>query len=496
MIFKKGYYVVFCLLFALTPKLSFADFDFNANCVKAYQQILYLKFNAAKQLIAQEKKSNPDNAIVPLLENYIDYFYLITNESKAEFERLEANKAKRINLISADKADNSPYKLFALAEINTQWALIRSKYGQYYASSREINKAAGYLKDNHKKFPNFSLNNKGLGLINVVIGSLPDGFMKSALGALGIKGDVNLGLKQLDRLAETLPKTNYSYFYDEVVFYYAYLLSDVVKSPLAYQRTIKYTGSISDESLLKTYVESYVAVRNGKSDKAVALLENRVKGSAYLAFPYLDYLLGVAKLNKIDLSSASNFETFLRINKGDNYIKDAYWHLALVALFKDDTAAYNAFASKTKTSGATYLDKDKQALNEISLGSPNILLLKARLLFDGGYYIQSSAVLATISDSQLKSAKDRAEYFYRFGRVNEYLGKDAAAIDFYTKAIAVGKNTRFYFAARSAVFLGKIYEEKRDTLKAKYYYNQAVSMKDHEYEASIENEAKRALKAL
>jgi hypothetical protein len=479
----------------LLPFLASANFDFNANCIKAYQSVFDLKLATARYYIAAEKKARPQNAIIPLLENYVDYFYLLTTESKTQFDRLEKNKAARLDRISSDDK-NSPYYLYAQAEINLQWALIRSRYGAYFAASREINRANSLLKDNQKKFPNFHLNNKGLGLINVVIGSLPDGFMKSALSALGIKGNVQTGLNQLNQLAENLPKSTYEPFYEEVVFYYTYLLSDVAKTADAYTKTMKYTSRIADSSLLKSYMQAYVSARNGKNDQAIEILRERPKGNYYQPFAYLDYLLGVTRLNKLDLGATANFNQFLKNNRGVNYIKDAYLHLAWAALLKGDTANYRIYMQKVKNSGATYAEKDKQALNEAEEPTPHLQLLKARLLYDGGYLNNALATLASSKIEDFKTAKDKAEYAYRMARINDDLGRDDVAITHYQNAINLGKNLKYYYAAKSAVLMGNIYQKKNNAAKAKAYFNLALSMKDYEYKNSIENEAKQGLKRI
>ncbi len=479
----------------ILPLSVAANFDFNANCIKAYQNIFELKLGTAKALIAAEKKARPQNSIVPLLENYVDYFYLLTTESKSEFERLEQNKSQRLAQISNDDK-NSPYYLYAQAEINLQWALIRGRYGAYFAASKEINKANSLLKDNQKKFPGFHLNHKGLGLINVVIGSLPDGFMKSALATFGVKGDVQTGLNQLENLAENLPKSTYEPFYEEVIFYYAYILSDVAKSPQAYAKTMKYTNRINDSSLLKTYMQAYVCARNGKSEQAIDLLENRPRSNVYQPFPYLDYLLGVVRLNKLDLKASSSFDQFLQSNRGVNYIKDTYLHLAWVSLLKGDSADYRAFITKVKSNGATYVEKDKQALSEANAPKPNLVLLKARLLFDGGYLSRSLELLSGYKMDDFKSAKDKTEYAYRMARLHDDLGKDATALSYYQNAINFGKGMKYYYAAKAAVLSGAIYEKRKDFSKAKVYYNLAIDMKDHEYENGIENDAKQSLKRI
>jgi len=488
------FFSLFSILF-FSSFVASANFDFNANCLKAYQNIFELKLGAARQLIAAEKKIHPNNSIVPLLENYADYFYLLTTESKSEFERLESNKDDRIDQISDDDK-SSPYYLYAQAQINLQWALIRGRYGAYFAAAREINKANNLLQENTKKFPGFHLNGIGLGIINAVMGALPDGVLKSTLSTFGLKGNLQTGVNMLDKLAENLPKSTYEPFYEEAVFNYAYVLSDVARSPLAYAKTMKYTARIADSSLLKAYLQAYVCARNGHNDEAINILTDKPTGAAYQAFPYLDYLMGIAKLNKLDYSAATYFERYLQTNKGVNYIKDTNLHLAWISLLKGDTSGFSALMAKTKSSGYTYHERDKQALNEANGPIPNIDLLKARLLFDGGYLTKALATLADNKVDDFASTKDKTEYFYRLGRINDNLEKDDAALTNYQNAINIGKNLKYYYAAKSAVQMGKIYEKKKNQAKAKSSFNTAINMKNHEDENSIETEAKQGLKRI
>jgi hypothetical protein len=486
-------YTLFCLFFTL-PFTAHANFDFNANCFKAYQLIFELKLTGARQLIAAEKKIHPKNSIVPLLENYVDYFHLITTENKQDFERLKQEKSRRLDQIESDES-NSPYYLYAQAEINLQWALLRSRYGEYFAAAREIRKANGQLQENSKKYPGFHLNAKGLGLINVFLGNIPDGMLKSTLAAFGIKGNVQKGITMLDNLAQNLPQSVYEPFYEEVVFYYAFVLSDLVHAPDAYAKTMKYTARISDSSLLKAYLQAYVCARNAHTDEAITILTARPSGAAYQPFPYLELLMGTAKLNKLDYSSATNFKRFLQSNKGVNYIKDANLHLSWVALLNGDTGSYRGYTGRIKTLGYTYGDKDKQALNEANAPTPAPELLRARLLFDGGYYSKALSILSDQNPSGF-TAKDKSDYYYRCGRVYDALNKDDLALQNYQNAITYGKGLKYYYAATSAVNIGKIYAAKRNPAKAKAYFNMAIAMKDHEYENSIETQAKEGLKQL
>lgn len=487
--------ICLAVLLLFLPGTLLAKFDFNTNCLKAYGLIFELKLNAARQLIAVEKKANPENSIVPLLENYADFFQLLATDSKTDFDRLKANKSSRLDQIEGDR-DKSPYSLYAQAEINLQWALIRGRFGEQFNAALEIKKANAYLQENAKKYPSFPLNAKGLGLINAVLGSLPDGFMKNTLSTFGIKGNVKNGLAMMQGLAAGLANSAYEPFYEEVVFYYAFVLADVAHSENAYTETIKYLGRVSDSSLLKSYLKAYVCAKKGHTEEAIITLANRPAGPQYQSFPYLDYLMGITRLNKLDLTAATYFNRFLQQNKGVNYIKDSYLHLAWTASISGDVKEYQQFAAKVKGAGYALNGRDKQALNEVADGMPNLGLLKARLLFDGGYYSKSLAVLASLKDSDLKVAKDRAEYFYRLGRNTDLVGKSDTALEYYQKAVNYGKGLKAYFAANSALFMGKIYMKNKNYPQAKSCFNTAINMKGHQYENSIESEARDSLRRM
>ncbi|MEO6979421.1 MAG: tetratricopeptide repeat protein, partial [Mucilaginibacter sp.] len=70
------------------------------------------------------------------------------------------------------------------------------------------------------------------------------------------------------------------------------------------------------------------------------------------------------------------------------------------------------------------------------------------------------------------------------------------AVSYYQKAIALGKETSYYYAANAALMIGNIYEEGKDNTKAAVYYHQAIDMKSHDYQTDIDNDAKAGLKRI
>ena len=491
MLFRKVFFAF--LLLAFTPK-AHANFDFNANCIKAYQNIIALKLNTARAIINDEKRKHPDNSIPYLLDNYVDYFNLIISESNADLQRFKESKSTRYSRIEKDDK-SSPYYLYALAEINLQLALSRSKEKEYFSASLEFNKAYNQLKENSKKFPGFLPNQKNLGMINAVLGSFPDGLSK-ALSVFGIRGDTRAGVKILENLIEKLPQSNYAHFYDETVFYYSIIQTDIISDSMNYGRIIKITDALDSESLLRTYIRAYAGIKLAHSSNSVLELNKRPRGVLYAHYPYLDYLTGLAKLQNLDQSAATSFNTYLKSYRGTNLIKDTYLQLAWLELIKGNIQGYQKNVELVRTKGYNVHNRDIQALKEINYGIPDINLLRAKLLADGGNYEKSFAQLSGKNTQDYKSLMHKIEFNYRLGRLNELTSRYEQALKYYQVAIDLGKHQPYSFAANSALRTGNIYEKSKNLIRAKQYFNLAISMKDHDYENSIENRAKEGLKRL
>ena len=142
------------------------------------------------------------------------------------------------------------------------------------------------------------------------------------------------------------------------------------------------------------------------------------------------------------------------------------------------------------------MEKDKQAKAEAVAEIPTVDLLKARLLFDGGYLSRALQIIDGKKAMDYTNDKDRIELNYRLGRIYDDLGKDDQALAAYQETINDGKNLKYYFAANAAVQMGKIYERRKNLAKAKEAFNTAIAMKNHEFESSIENQARAGLKRL
>ena len=245
------------LFFLTCQSTAKANFNFDANCIEAYKATFGLRINEAKLLVQKERQQNPQNGIIILLENYIDYFSLLASENKADYERLKDRKSDRISALE-DNDKNSPYYLFCQAEIYLQWGQLKGRFGDYFSSSMDIKKAYNLLKENPEKYPDFLPDQKSLGLINVIFGSVPSN-LKSISRFLGMTGNVQSGIKQLEDLWVTLPKTKYGFYKDEVAFFLCNIDIDILHNQNNYARLAPYLSAMDSNSLLKVYLQGYAA---------------------------------------------------------------------------------------------------------------------------------------------------------------------------------------------------------------------------------------------
>ncbi|TKC00284.1 tetratricopeptide repeat protein [Pedobacter cryophilus] len=492
MLKRLSLFLIIFLGFTVNTK---ANFDFNNNCVKAYQAIFDLRINDAKFLIKQEKQVHPNNGITILLDNYVDFFSLLISENLAEYNNLKNLKSSRLSAL--EKQDrSSPYYLFAQAEINLQWGMLKSRYQDYLSSGLDIRKADNLLKENEAKFPGFLPNKKSSGLVNVILGAIPPN-IKGILQSFGFRGDVNQGIKKLDLLSTSLSNSSYSFYKEEVIFFLCYIETELLHNRANYQKIINLTNGFGDDSLLKSYLQGYVAYKNTHNDDAIRYLSKVTSlEKTYINFPRINYLLGSAKLNRNDSDAYVYFAKYLKEYSGINYVKDAYLKLAYYYYLRNDLPRYQTFLRQVKTQGNVFDEKDKQALKEANDNPPNLDLLRARFAFDGGYHSKALNYLKDKTIANFKLPRDQIEFYYRLGRIYDELGRSNDALINYQKTIYAGKSSSYYFAANSALNIGLIYEQKQDKGKAANFYKQAIAMKNHEYESSIENKAKDGLSRL
>ena len=482
-------------------RASDADYSMNRDCLKAYGLILQLKLDEAHNLLADAEESNPANNIIPYLKNYSDFLKIIISEDEALFESLSPLIKERDDQLESG-TENSPWHLYCQAQGNLQWAFARIKFGDYTSAALNLNRSYRQLKANKEKFPDFSLNNAALGLLHMLIGSVPENY-RWIMSTFSFQGTVEQGVVEIKQLIENpVILARYPFLKSESLFLLTFIPSNFSASAdnsNLLQSLIEDPKNIDliAKSPLLVYAASSYYLHNAMNDKALSLLNNYPKGDAYYPFHFLDYLTGKAKLNKLDDGARIHFLRFVVNFRGKNNIKSAYLHLAWIGLLNNNAEEYNKYTTRVKLMGSEELENDQQALTEANLNKPpDIFLLKARLLFDGGYYTEALAELGNFNKDKSGSPREMLEFTYRLARIYDKSGNTKKAVEYYMQTLEKGADYPYYFAANSALQLGNIYEASGNTDKARYYYKKCLNLNYDEYRSGISQKAKAGLSAL
>lgn len=470
-------------------------FEYSEKSQDIYQDIIDLKLVNARAGIIEMQESEPDNLAILHLENYLDFFQLFITEDYELFKELEKNKSKRLKLIDKHLEDNNPYKSFVKAEINLQWALSRSKFDQLFKASREVLTAYNLLKENTEAHPDFIYNRKSLSIIHSLIETitLPGLFKK----IFGIDGSIEQGISEIQEVIKYSHENNFI-FTSETDAIYTFILFFQKNEKTEAVDYILQSRLDPTTSLLSNFLVSKILQRSGHNDKALDMLQSRPMSDEYSKFYYLDYMEGLSLLYKLDTSSIERIKYYLDNFKGRHYIKEANQKLAWASLvFDDNVPMYKYYMSQVQKAGYKLIDDDKQAYIESQKRTIiDPLLLRARLLYDGGYYERAYTILTRNTYRYQGSGQYTLEYSYRLGRVCQALKNYPDAIKYLNNTINNGIEDSSYYACNSALQLGYIYEWLDDDKKALSYFNKCLKMKPKDYKTSLHQKAKTGKKRL
>ena len=486
--------LILLILFVFSVKFCFADFDMNSNMRKAYSQIMTLDFELAQKTLTQEKFSNNQNGIIFLNENYIDFLIILIGEDVNYYNQSKSNKNKRLNALKKLNP-NSPYYLYSQAEIYIQWAFARIKFKEYVLASYELQKAYKLLKRNNQLYPDFILNKKSLGLLHVLIGSIPETY-DWILNIVGIKGGINKGFSELyDVLTYSENTVEYEIYNSEVLFLLSFLEMNMKNDKESCRILLEKIENCCLNNNLLVFCAARLSNKIGDNNKTINILENRTFYKTQYHFYYLDYLYAMSKLNTLELNDAKDyFLRFIKLFKGKNYIKSAYHKLSLISFLQNDFDTMNHYQELALVNGELLIDEDKQAENDVLNSIPlNLQLLKSRLLFDGGYYKFALENLNNIIFKDIEKNQDFClEYYYRLARISQKL-EDSNVIELFSKVLDLKDESSLYYHPMSALQIGFEHEKIGENDRAVIFYKKTLSYSGFNYENGIKKSAKAAL---
>lgn len=459
---------------------------------KAYDNILKLQLDSAKYFTELSRTNDPDNLLVELIESYNDFLRGFINEDEASLERFRASKSQRLDRLSKIQM-NSPYMDFMRAEIYLQWALVRSKHKEYLRAGWDINKAYKLLTKCKRQYPDFLLADKSLSVIHSLVGSI-QGFRRGLMRIFtALDGSIEDGLQEIDMAYRRSSSTN-SIWRSEIVIIKSLLLRHIENNPQEGLNILQQLGPIGNSSPLVRFLMGACAQDLGDNEAAINYWSWETT-QAQLPFYYMDFVKGVGLLSKLDHKADKYLLRYIDHHPGEHYQKEARQKMAWYELLiNEEVSKYKEWMQSCLEEGNTDFGEDQQAYQEAKSGDiPQINLLKARLLYDGGQFDRALAELS-IKDDFLKA--DLLEYHYRKARIHHALDAVKLAIFEYIKVIQMGSKDERYYACNAALQVGLIMSDLGRTSQAQYYYDRCLSFSPEEYRESLHQKARLGLQKL
>lgn len=467
-------------------------YDFNATCLQAYQEITKLKINSGLALAEKARQQNPNNLIPLLLESYADFYTLFLNEDPKEFQQRYPRFAERISLLQ-EGPKSSPFYLYSLSLVKVHKAGAAIKFGKLWDAGWDFRKAYQLIKDNRKQFPGFAPNDLIYGSLQAVVGTIPKGY-KWIASLFGMRGSLTEGMKIVRGFINSNDPWAKAFF-NEAAFMYPYLMFYIENKK---EEALVFTQQRKLDLVnnhLHAYMAANLGINNKQSEYAKNVILARNKSEEYLKTGIWDFELGFTKIYHLETQEAARYlESFLAHFKGKFYVRDAYQKLSWCYYLQGNQAKAEEVRKNILKKGATDADADKQALKDAKSGKwPNKLLLKARLLSDGGYAIDAAILLQGKTEDDFAAEEEKLEFAYRVARIYDDLNREDDAIRNYLIAIRLGEHRPEYYAARAALQIGQLYEKRGQKALAITYYQQCLDMDDHEYKDSLDQRAKSGI---
>lgn len=486
--------VAYCLFFFCLPlsaNCQLPTAGWSPGLQQAYADLIKLRLPDARQQLARE---NPRNGLTIWLADYADMITLLISDDENGFDRKSSLQQERFEQL--ERMDpTSPWQRFAMAEVKLHGAFVKLKFGREVSASWDIIKAYKLLDENARLFPNFLPTYKALGVLHVLIGSVPDNYTW-VTRIIGLRGDVRQGMAELERARQDAT------FRTEVEMVTLLVRAYVLKFSETDSRQLAQLVAQHPDNLLLHFFGATIQMKNGQSDRALAFLQTRPTGPAYLPMPIVENILGDIYLQKGDeVESIRHYSAFLGQFKGQNFLKDAHYKLFLCHWMSNRSTTALPYLQRVKTVGRTVTESDKAAQKfaehhaDRGLTPGQTVLMQARLATDGGFTDRALAVLKPWSESRFPALPDRAEYQYRLGRIHQRRRTPDLSVAPFQRAIFLtdSADAELSFGATAALQLGYVYGQKGQKELARKSFEKAISYKKHEYKNSIDNKARAAL---
>lgn len=487
----KHFYCIVLILISFNVKS--AHFKLDSLTIEAHKELFAFNLLSAKSVARKAQKLDKDNVAPAYFILYADFLALVNSPTEEAFELY--SEKEEICLDKIGKLKNSdPYKNFAKAEILFRSGFMKLYFSDYFSGGNSLRKCYKLLEANKKKHPNFIIQNKTYGLLQVFIGSIPKKY-RIIQNLTGMKGDVEKGIRLMGGLGfVNKVKPEHRLIAKECRLVYAFVQLFLKENESLSWKIIKKDCSSYRKNVFENYLLSLMAMETGKNDIAAKVLAVAPKNPE-VPILFMDLMTGITKIRKLDYTGDQTLKNFVSKSENKSNKYTAYKFLAWSRFLQNDKIGYNNYLQKArKLFDESKINKDYDVKNGVVL---NKHLLKARLLQDGGYLKSALAQISSFKESDFNDSDNKIEWHYRLGRIYQEKGDTVLALKKYKITMTRGATTERYFPRKAAFESAMLLKEKGNIKESKRYLDLAINgfPKSKEYESGIKQMANALLES-
>jgi hypothetical protein len=345
-VFKKKAAIMVCL-FLLFGTLSEGsinfpsvsnEWSFDDVTQHAYELVLNLQLEEAHQLIPKPETAQ-EHYVIALAEA-LELLITEDGEKYTEYEERFVQRLERKTKL------NSPDDLFLQAEIRMHWTFVYLKFGHEFDAALNLRQAYLTIEEIRKRFPKYQSIKKTSGLLQVIIGSVPQKY-NWVLNLLNMEGSTKTGLDELESVRLSDGPLAF-----EANIIHALIRGFLMQQPSSGIHEVSNLGGAFPRNRLALFLESALAIKNNEAERGLVMLDSLSKQSIGMPLYYADYLKGEIYLFKAEyLNSISAYRWFINNYRGQNGIKDAYYKIGLCYWLNGNTNDADAAFKQARSLG-------------------------------------------------------------------------------------------------------------------------------------------------
>lgn len=476
-------------IFLIVSGLSFsskAQFNYSINAQNAHSAILDLNFERYNAL--RNLQNANDKAVFFWLDGYKNFVYYITSSKKSNPDSLINQLQHNISSLTSF-SNRHPFYNYTLTDLNLFLSYIYLDENKPILALQHYLKAKSILNSSAKKYPDFEFGGK-----HALVGFIINHQISQQFG-LKTPSNIELQTAYIHLYEKHSITANQTYNRElkllTILLFDLQFDSDATLFIQKLDLSMEYakTGPIEAFASALWYkkAENYPV--------QLSILQHAHELGFTKHYNLLNLWYGIALLNNQNDSAIYFIDAFTYRQQNLKGIQYASFKASMYWFLKGNTAKSNRLNQNILKSAEFYSSEDKQARYEIEHAEFwTKELVEARLLFDGGNYKKSLEVLLSArAKVSSYTNEQKLEYGYRIARIYDKFKDVEKAAKFYLMVINSDLDSRFYYPAYAAFYLGNLYAERNESDKAKTYYSKCIELDSPIYKASIHKKAKMAM---